>query len=438
MARALSPTLLTALLSLHALVSRVPAQELSSYDKQRGRMMLDQVKSDIKDNYYDPSFHGVDLDAAFKAAEEKLKNAKSNGQIMGIIAQTLVALNDSHTFFLPPSRKAAVDYGWEMQLFGDSALVTRVKEKSDAEAKGLKVGDAVLSVDGYLPARANLWQLLYLYYALRPQPGMHLTVQSPGGAPREFDVLAKVEDRRSLDLSSFSNMFDMVREGEKAERERKRSHRRQELGDALVWKMPRFNLTPDEVNAHMGEASKHKALILDLRGNSGGAEDTMLSLLGNLFERELKVGDIRRRKEVKPLVAKSRGEEAFKGQLVVLVDSRSASAAELLARVVQIEKRGKVVGDRTAGAVMRSRSYSHEVGLNGIAFYGTSVTDADIVMADGKRLEGAGVTPDEVLFPTGADLAAGRDPALARAAALVGVTLFPEKAGALFPEPKKN
>ena len=184
----------------------------------------------------------------------------------------------------------------------------------------------------------------------------------------------------------------------------------------------------------MSKARKHKTLVLDLRGNGGGAEKTLLRVLGNLFDHDVKVGDIQRRKEVKPLVAKTRGaDNIFKGDLIVLVDSESGSASELCARVVQLEKRGTVVGDRTAGAVMRSRFYGHESGVDIVAPYGASVTDADILMTDGKSLEHIGVTPDKVLLPAAADLAAGRDPVLAQAAALLGFQLEPEKAGALFP-----
>ena len=63
----------------------------------------------------------------------------------------------------------------------------------------------------------------------------------------------------------------------------------------------------------------------------------------------------------------------------------------------------------------------------------TRVTCIDIVMADGKSLEHVGVTPDEIKLPAAADLAAHRDPVLAYAASLLGVTMTAEKAGSFFP-----
>jgi carboxyl-terminal processing protease len=181
------------------------------------------------------------------------------------------------------------------------------------------------------------------------------------------------------------------------------------------------------------KAKKGKALILDLRGNGGGAEETLLRLIGNFADHDVTVGEIKRRKETKPLMAKTRGGSGYKGQLVILVDSESASASEVFARVMQLEKRGVVVGDRTAGKVMRSRTHVHQMGVDTVIIYAASVTDADIVMLDGKSLEQIGVIPDEISLPTPENLRSRQDPVLSRAAASLGVKLDPVEAGRLFP-----
>ncbi|MGI8897369.1 MAG: S41 family peptidase, partial [Pyrinomonadaceae bacterium] len=60
-----------------------------------------------------------------------------------------------------------------------------------------------------------------------------------------------------------------------------------------------------------GKFRKSKTLILDLRGNGGGYETTLLRLVSNLFDRDIKVGELKRRKETKPIEVKTRGANAF-------------------------------------------------------------------------------------------------------------------------------
>jgi carboxyl-terminal processing protease len=411
------------------------AQSLTKEDRDRAREMLESVKYDIKNNYYDPNFRGMDLETRFQAAKEKLSLANTNVQMFSVIAQVMLDLKDSHTFFIPPARAAKVEYGWQMQMIGDKCYVVAVKPGSDAEAKGLKPGDLIQTVGGYTPSRQNLWILQYLFYALRPQPGLRVVVESPGAPEaRQLDLMSKIGPvKKAIDLlGPLSDIPNLIREGENDARFD--AHRSYEAGDEVfVWKMPQFDLTKVEVDAMMDKVKKRKALILDLRGNAGGAEETLLRLIGNFVDHDVQIGQLKRRKETKPMIAKTRGDSIFKGKLMVLIDSRSASASELFARVMQLEKRGMVIGDRSAGAVMRSRSYDHHIGTEIAIYYATSITDADVIMSDGISLEGAGVTPDEVKLPTDADMATGRDPVLSYAFSLVGVKIDPEKAGALFP-----
>jgi C-terminal processing protease CtpA/Prc len=374
----------------------------------------------------------MDLETRFKIADEKIRSATSLGQIFGIIAQALIDLEDSHTFFLPPGRSYKTEYGWQMQIIGDKCYVVAVKPGSDAEAKGLREGDEIYTIDKFGPARENFWKIQYTYRALRPQPGMRLVVIKPDGKSQQLDVMAKVQQgKRVMDLTG-EDIWDLIRESENEDRLHR--HRYLEIGDDLfVWKMPEFDLPKEKVDDFVDKFRKRKGLVLDLRGNGGGAEETLLRLLGNFFDHDLKVGDLKRRKEAKAVTAKTRGDHIFTGKLVVIIDSESGSAAELFARVVQLEKRGTIIGDRSAGAVMRAKQYSHELGVETVVPYGVSITDADIVMGDGKSLEHVGVIPDEVKLPTALDMQAKRDPVLAYAISLLGGNISPEKAGALFP-----
>ena len=421
--------LLVCSLFVIGIAAQAAAQALGPYDRDTARTMLSLVKDDLKSNYYDQSFRGLNLDERFKDAEARIKTAATRDQLMLIVAQSMLELNDSHTFFIPPSRAARIEYGWQMQMVGDDCYVTAVKPKSDAETRGLKPGDRIVALDGAKPTRAIFWKMLYRYYALMPSRSVKMLVQGPADAePRQLEVLTKVQEGASvtnwgdLFIRYLSEEWDITHD------------RMYEAGDdLLVWKMPTFEVSKDHIDEIMSKARKFKTLVVDLRNNGGGYVDTLSRLVSHFFDKEIKIADLKSRKEMKPQVAKKRTDNPFTGKVIVLIDSNSGSASELFARVMQIEKRGMVVGDRSAGAVMTSKVSDHESGVGRVLYFATSVTIADMIMTDGKSLEHVGVTPDETILPTGADLLAARDPALARAAEIAGVKLTAEKAGTLFP-----
>jgi C-terminal processing protease CtpA/Prc len=213
--------------------------------------------------------------------------------------------------------------------------------------------------------------------------------------------------------SGGGDVWQLIREQEKEDHLLRQRYI--EASDAVMfWKMPEFDMDDNGVDHMWSIARKHGALVLDLRGNPGGRVTTLDRMIGSVIDHDVTIAKRAGRKnDMKPQLAKTRG-KVFTGKLIVLVDSRSASAAELFARTMQLEHRGVVVGDRTSGSVMEARAYPYQQGVDIIILYGASITDADLIMADGKSLEHTGVGPDEIVLPSAQDIASGRDPALAR------------------------
>lgn len=404
----------------------------SNFGKAETLIALKNAKDEIKKHYYDKEYHGINLDEHFKQAEEKVKQAQNTGQFMGIVAQALIDFDDSHLFFLPPPRMNKSYYGIEFRAQGENVFIYAVQPGSDAATKGLRPGDRLISINGFPVIREKLWVLKYLFYALRPQPALRVVLQSPDQAERTVDFNAKViEGKQNINLMNTIDRSIYIRERQNEAHVYRHQH--EKLGDDIfIWKMPQFDLIEEDVDIMFGRIKKCKSLILDLRGNGGGAIDTLKRMVTDLFDREIKIAERNGRKELKAIVAK-RFAGNFEGKVIVLIDNDSASCSEVLARVIQLEKRGTVIGDRSAGAVMESMHYHFQLGMSSIIPYGFSITESDIITSDGKSLEHKGVTPDEVINPSSKDLAAGRDPVMARAVEILGGKLTSEDAGKMFP-----
>ncbi|HKB08789.1 MAG TPA: S41 family peptidase, partial [Candidatus Polarisedimenticolia bacterium] len=287
-----------------AWTSEAPGQEVSKFERDRARMMLNIIRKDLMKYYYDEAFHGLSLDDAFNTANERIDQAKSVSQLFAGIARPLIQLDDSHTFFIPPGRSARIHFGWQMKMIGDRCHITAIQEGSDAEKKGLKRGDVVLEVDGRKPARQNLWGMYYVHRILAPRTSLPLLIQSPGGAPRKVEVEARVEERKRVTrLTDAIDLGDFMREGDDAAYLSR--HRIQEVGEQLViWKMPQFDMTVDEVRTEMNRIRKWPSLILDLRDNGGGAVETMQAMVGVFAGEKTKIGDVKGREPQQPIVAK--------------------------------------------------------------------------------------------------------------------------------------
>jgi C-terminal processing protease CtpA/Prc len=407
----------------------IPAAAQSiAVDRRRGEQMLDQIREDLVEHYYDPAFHGLDLDGVVDRARQRINAAGSLGEIFGLLAGVCLDLHDSHTVFLPPRRAQDVDYGWTWRYVGDRALVDYVDEDADAHRQGLRVGDTVLDVAGYPLTRANHGTVRYLLTALRPQPQLAVTVERAGTA-RTLTIAARITKRRArLDLENKLDRYVAEMQEEMAYAARPKPKQEWLADGVLYWRLTDFFEDAPTIRKHGDQLRKARRVILDLRDNPGGSVGVLMRIAGLLVPKGVPVVRIAGRGAPETLIVEG-DDDAFTGTILVLVDARSGSSAEILARLLQ-QRGATVAGDRTMGAVTGAILLKHAAGEGDIkVLYGMLVTVSDVQMPDGSRLEGVGVTPDTISLPLPDDLERGLDPVLAMAAATFGVTLDAARAG---------
>ncbi len=419
--------------ALGCIPSKCSAQALTSYERAELQSIWKTVASDIQKQYYDVRFNGVDWDSTISQTQTIIEKAPSMARGVSDIATAIDSLHDPQTFFIPPTHNYSTDYGFRMQMLGDRCYVTRVRPGSDAEKNGIKPGELVIAVNDYPPTRKDFWRLTYTLNTLSPQRFLHLRLADSAASIQDVTVAAHMSPSHVFANSGMGGptpfdtfhwidtfrILEHVRYAEKGD-------------DLLVVKLPTFWKNSIAYNDIIKTMRKHKAVIIDLRDNPGGNDEKMQLLLGAVVGNNVLIAERSLRSSHQSLRTQFHG-KGFTGKLAILVDSNSKSQSELFARVVQLQKRGPVIGDRTPGWTKGERYnyYPLDTGLSSL--YGVSISDAKLIMSDGFSLEGIGVTPDIVVIPTPADLAASRDPALVKAAEALDVRITPEETTTLFP-----
>lgn len=262
----------------------------------------------------------------------------------------------------------------------DGWYVSRIFAGGPAEAAGLRRGDKLVAADGepFHPVRS-----------LRGKAGRTITVEiqsSRSGPSRTITVAPRTIDPKKEWLEAQIAGTRIV--------ERK-LHR---IGYVPVWSCAGVAVEETLREAMSEKLAEAEALVLDLRGGWGGCDPG----LAGLFDPA--VPDLTRidRQGHSSVFA-----SAWRKPLVALIDGGSRSGKEVVARALQRHRRARLVGERTAGAVLAGQPFL----LSDGSLLFLAVQD---IRVDGERLEGVGVSPD-VAVPAELPYAEGRDPQLERA-----------------------
>jgi carboxyl-terminal processing protease len=393
-----------------------PNKDPLAFDKARVGIMLDNVSKEIAKLYYDPNMRGLDWAALTAQAHRQIDEAGSVDEMFTAVFRLVGALKDSHTMFIPPAWTLEPEFGFDAGPVGDAIRVLKLKPGGAAEAAGLLLGDRIVTVNGFAAMRDNFWVMMIYFHRLRPVPRLDMTVER-NGQKSEIAVQAKVRPHAIVeDLNDSDTLNRYIREADDAELENPATY---SLGDDGVGyiHLPYFpggGGTREFFSRLMRHLKGARAVIVDLRGNPGGAIEGLSALASHFTTAPASLAEEAGRSKTESIQAQP-AQPGFPGRLVVLVDGGSASSSEVFARFAQLSGHGVVVGDTTAGMVMVSLARGMTIGGASVVPYGVQISIARAVLPGGEELEGKGVTPDRACVPTEDDLREKRDPCRALA-----------------------
>jgi C-terminal processing protease CtpA/Prc len=306
------------------------------------------------------------------------------------------------------------DFAFEARAYGNDVRVFEVKSKGPAAKGGLSVGDKILSLNKVPVNRDNIRQILRLIESVVPATSLDVEVLTPESKTQTVHMSARmILTQEHQYIESVWRVAD-----EQRARDAHVNFTYKDYGDGINYvAIPSFRGDPDSTYSAIKKAEHSRALVLDLRGNRGGYLDALLAFLGFFSEHAQPLAKKIHRSQSEDLLIKPRY-SGFNGSVVALVDSDSASAAELAARYLQLNSKARVFGDQTSGMVNEGHFIPGKIGAGFIMPFGVVVTDAKLVMLDGGELEGHGVVPDTVCIPNAVDLRQQHDPCLEQAIAV--------------------
>jgi carboxyl-terminal processing protease len=322
--------------------------------------------------------------------------------IYGAIKGMTNAVGDANTVFFAPdeSKRFADDIrgnfsgiGVEIGVRDGQLLVVAPLKDSPAERAGLEAGDKILAIDSEPAAGFSTEEAAK---KIRGEAGTTVVLRiNREGVLNALDIPIV---RANIQIPAVDT--SMIGKN----------------NDVLYIQIYSFNGNLSTLFRRAiakAKADNPKAIILDLRNNPGGFLDRAVDIAGWFLEDDQVVA-IEKFASGGERVLKSGGGGLLKDlPLVVLVNGGSASASEIVAGALRVDREIQLVGENTfgKGTVQQLENLSDGSALK--------ITIANWLLPDGTLIEGSGLIPNDVVPLTDADTLAGKDPQLDKAIELI-------------------
>ncbi len=260
-----------------------------------------------------------------EVSEEELLDGAIKGMLQSL---------DPHSSLLSPKEYAEMKSSTKGKFFGigiemtsenGQIVVVSPIEDTPAAKAGIRAGDIILAVDGE-PVQD------------RSTDEVAGKIRGDQGTPVELLILHK-DEKTPLTMRLVRDTIPLV------------SVKSRVLENGYLWlRLTRFSeSTADDMTKAIDEAGGKdlKGIVLDMRNNPGGLLEQSVRVADAFLDDGL-VLSMKGRNAEKSYRSQSSSSD-FTAPMVVLVNSGSASASEIVAGALQDRKRAVLVGERTFG-----------------------------------------------------------------------------------------
>lgn len=353
------------------------------------------TENDLMDN---PKY-AIFLNVWDKLNEEYINSNIINQDelVYGAISGMVESLDDPYTIFEKPETANEIKDNLEgnfegigivIDNFNQDFLIVTVLKDSPAMKAGLKAGDIILKIDNTDTSSLTIDELLQLIKGPSGSTVKLLILRD--GTEKSFSVTRDLITLETVILPTDSTEIPSS------------------IGYIAIYQFT--GGTASQFDALLTDtlAKNPKGIILDLRDNPGGYIDSAYDILGYFIPSGTTIAKIQLQGEIIP--EKSGGTGKLAGfPLVVLVNDKTASSAEIVTAALQETDSATIIGQTTygKGTVQEVNIYT-----DGSLF---KLSIAKWLTPSGKDINQIGITPDIIVEPTKDDLLGITDSQLQRA-----------------------
>lgn len=378
---------------------------------------FDRVWNIVNDLHFDPTFGGVDWKKVGESYRPSAMSARNDEEFHNVLNQMIGELNQSHFSIYTKQSETALTkcnegvVGVDLRLLENKIIISKVEPASPADKAELKMGFEIIKIDGKtipetLLALETSLAVRKLSDSLKQTYRERALTRTLCGKPETKVKLEALNQKNiagtyELTRTAYKGEIAKVAEGLPAFKllfEAKRLENNIGYISFNVW-IPK---QAEKVREAIRSMPDVKGLIIDLRNNSGGQGNLVNNVGGTLFRDRLSFGKTKHRYGTNDFWVVPQN-QIYDGKVVVLTNCGTGSTSEIFAAGMKDTGRAKIIGERTAGAVLPATIERLPTGANFM------FAVADYRSPKGTFLEGRGVDPDIEVRLTRPTLLEGRD-----------------------------